>query len=419
MLRIKEVLPTNCDPGTICTKKGSEDVPVETNKQIRVNAGEDWVVSVTPGKDNHKPANYADKKERFKIESVKTEKDAGITQTSGDEYGATYKIGINQDDTVIISYTNQGVYRVTINTKDNAGVEYINISHSIKKGWTYLEGQDKIEWTFKESDFSTGDYYLRIPEFHVNRGYRLVHMTVNGYTMDSSANGYYSEVPTSTGTSDELTSSPGNVTIITQMTNEYKSSRGDEANCSYAYAMRLKVRGGAVEDYNFNLAPYSIRKQALTARLYTNQRRNSEGLDVVMWDYEKQKLVPVKDNDVIDMDVVKYDGKDRRQVRIFFVKPKSGYVLTNGLSSSTGVSYGLPHGDETGLLNGHKSSVNAGKIDTMTETSIISGNNEFYIYTNEWKAAKDAAKKAGYTTYLAWGAADPTNTNWFFICSKF
>ena len=416
---IKEVLPTNCDPGIIAMKKGSEDVPVETNKQIRVNAGEDWVISVTPGKDNHKPANYADKKERFKIESVKTEKDAGITQTSGDEYGATYKIGINQDDTVIISYTNQGVYRVTINTKDNAGVEYINISHSIKNGWTYLEGQDKIEWTFKESDFSSGDSYLYMPEFHVNRGYRLVHMTVNGYTMDSSANGYYREVPTSTGTSDELTSSPGNVTIITQMTNEYKSSRGDEANCSYAYAMRLKVRGGAVEDYNFNLAPYSIKKQALTVRLYTNQRRNSEGLDVVMWDYEKQKLVPVKDNDVIDMNVVKYDGKDRRQVRIFFVKPKSGYVLTNGLSSSTGVSYGLPHGDETGLLNGHKSSVNAGKIDTMTETSIISGNNEFYIYTNEWKAAKDAAKKAGYTTYLAWGAAEPINTNWFLYAASF
>lgn len=418
LVTIKEVLPTNCDPGTICTKKGSEDVPVETNKQIRVNAGEDWVVSVTPGKDNHKPANYADKKERFKIESVKTEKDAGITQTSGDEYGATYKIGINQDDTVIISYTNQGVYRVTINTKDNAGVEYINISHSIKNGWTYLEGQDKIEWTFKESDFSSGDSYLYMPEFHVNRGYRLVHMTVNGYTMDSSANGYYSEVPTSTGTSDELTSSPGNVTIITQMTNEYKSSRGDEANCSYAYAMRLKVRGGAVEDYNFNLAPYSIRKQALTARLYTNQRRNSEGLDVVMWDYEKQKLVPVKDNDVIDMDAVKYDGKSRRQVRIFFVKPRPGYVLTNGLQSATGVSYGLPHGEDP-VPDGRKSSANAGMIDTMTDTSIKTGNNEFYIYTKEWKAAKDAAKKAGYTTYLAWGAADPYNTDWFLYAASF
>ena len=148
-----------------------------------------------------------------------------------------------------------------------------------------------------------------MPEFHVKRGYRLVHMTVNGHTMDSRSNGYYREVPTSTGTSDELPSSPGSVTIITQMTNEYKSSRGEEASCSYAYAMRLKVRGGAVEDYNFNLVPYSTGKQALTARLYTNQRRNSEGLDVVMWDYEKQKLVPVKDNDVIDMDVVKYDGK--------------------------------------------------------------------------------------------------------------
>lgn len=418
LVTIQEELPTNCDPGTICTKKGSEDVPVETNKQIRVNAGEDCVISVTPGKDNHKPANYADKKERFKIESVKTEKDAGITQTSGDEYGATYKIGINQDDTVIISYTNQGVYRVTINTKDNAGVEYINISHSIKNGWTYLEGQDKIEWTFKESDFSTGDYYLRMPEFHVNRGYRLVHMTVNGYTMDSSANGYYREVPTSTGTSDELTSSPGNVTIITQMTNEYKSSRGEEANCSYAYAMRLKVRGGAVEDYNFNLAPYSIGKQALTARLYTNQRRNSEGLDVVMWDYEKQKLVPVKDNDVIDMDTVKYDRKDRRQVRIFFVKPRPGYVLSNGLSSATGVSYGLPHGEDP-VTDGRKSSANAGMIDTMTDTSIKTGNNEFYIYTKEWKAAKDAAKKAGYTTYLAWGAADPYNPDWFLYAASF
>ena len=308
---------------------------------------------------------------------------------------------------------------MTINTKDNAGVEYINIPHSKKNGWTYLEDQDKIEWTFKESDFSNGDYFLRMPEFHVNRGYRLVHMTVNGYTMTSSSNGYYKEVPTSTGTNNELSTSPGSLTIITQMTNEYTSNRGDEKDCSYAYAMRLKVRNGDVEDYNFNLAPYSTGKQALTARLYTDQRRNSEGLDVVMWDYEKKELVPVKDNDVINMDAVKYDGKSRRQVRIFFVKPKSGYVLTNGLPSSTGVSYGLPHGDETGLLSGRKSSVNAGKIDTMTETSIISGNNEFYIYTNEWKAAKDAAKKAGYTTYLAWGGADPSNKKWFLYAASF
>ena len=411
LVTIQEVLPTNCDPGTICTKKGSEDVPVETNKQIRVNAGEDWVVSVTPGAPNNK--------KRYKITSVTSQNGASITKNAGDDYGATYAIRFQKDDTITVTYDAEGVYRITINTVDNNGFEYINIEHSKKNGWDYLPKQHKLVWTFKESDFSSGDHYLRMPEFHVKRGYRLVHMTVNGYTMDSRSNGYYREVPTSTGTSDELPSSPGSVTIITQMTNEYKSSRGEEASCSYAYAMRLKVRGGAVEDYNFNLAPYSTGKQALTARLYTNQRRNSEGLDVVMWDYEKQKLVPVKDNDVIDMDVVKYDGKKRRQVRIFFVKPRPGYVLTNGLSSATGVSYGLPHGDETGFTSGHKSSVNAGKIDTMTETSIITGNNEFYIYTKEWKAAKDAAKKAGYTTYLAWGAADPTNTNWFLYAASF
>ena len=137
-----------------------------------------------------------------------------------------------------------------------------------------------------------------------------------------------------------------------------------------------------------------------------------------MWDYEKQKLVPVKDNDVIDMDAVKYDGKSRRQVRIFFVKPRPGYVLTNGLQSATGVSYGLPHGEDP-VTDGRKSSANAGMIDTMTDTSIKTGNNEFYIYTKEWKAAKDAAKKAGYTTYLAWGAADPYNKDWFLYAASF
>ena len=71
---IKEVLPTNCDPGIIAMKKGSEDVPVETNKQIRVNAGEDWVISVTPGKDNHKPTNYADKKKDLRLNQLRQKK---------------------------------------------------------------------------------------------------------------------------------------------------------------------------------------------------------------------------------------------------------------------------------------------------------------------------------------------------------
>ena len=72
LVTIQEVLPKNCDPGTICTKKGSEDVPVETNKQIRVNAGEDWVVSVTPGAPNNK--------KRYKITSVTSQNGANITK---------------------------------------------------------------------------------------------------------------------------------------------------------------------------------------------------------------------------------------------------------------------------------------------------------------------------------------------------
>lgn len=66
------------------------------------------------------------------------------------------------------------------------------------------------------------------------------------------------------------------------------------------------------------------------------------------------------------------------------MKPKPGYVLTNGLPSATGVSYGLPHGEDP-VPDGRKSSANAGMIDTMTDTSIKTGNNEFYIYTKEWK----------------------------------
>ena len=73
----------------------------------------------------------------------------------------------------------------------------------------------------------------------------------------------------------------------------------------------------------------------MTVRLYTNQTRSGEGLDVVMWDYEKQALVPVKDNQTIDMDPVTYNGsKNIRQVRIFFAKPKAGYEFTNGLQNA-------------------------------------------------------------------------------------
>lgn len=142
LVTIKEELPTNCKPGTICTKKGSKDVPVETNKQIHVNAGEDWVVSVTPGAPNNK--------KRYKITSVTSQNGANITKNAGDDYGATYAIRFQKDDTITVTYDAEGVYRITINTVDNNGFEYINIAHSEKNEWKYLPEQHKLVWTYTE-----------------------------------------------------------------------------------------------------------------------------------------------------------------------------------------------------------------------------------------------------------------------------
>ena len=171
LVTIQEALPTNCDPGTICTKKGSEDVPVETNKQIRVNAGEDWVVSVTPGAPNNK--------KRYKITSVTSQNGANITKNAGDDYGATYAIRFQKDDTITVTYDAEGVYRITINTVDNNGFEYINIAHSEKNNWEYLPEQHKLVWTYTEDQVKS-DGSIDLPKFHIKRGYRLVHMVLNG-----------------------------------------------------------------------------------------------------------------------------------------------------------------------------------------------------------------------------------------------
>lgn len=186
--------------------------------------------------------------------------------------------------------------------------------------------------------------------------------------------------------------------------------------------MDLKVRTGKFEDYNFTLVPYKEERgrQAVTVRLLTDGSRNGEGLDVVMWDYEKQALVPVKDNQTIDMGPVEYKGTTTRQVRIFFAKPKAGYEFVNGLQNAVGVWYGQPHGDNP-LGDGKKNDANAGTIDAMTATSLIRGNNSFKIYDEQWQAAQKAAKEKGYTRYLAWGGAKPllTDNGWRLYSASF
>lgn len=388
LVSIKEVIPDSCTPGTITKKNGSLDAPLDISNQIRVNAGENFIISVTPGTDTAKTNDPRAK--RFIIESVVSQDGATITKENGNENKATYSINFVKDDTITITYKEQSVYRIFINTKDINGEEYINIEHSVAKGWKYLKDQDKIMWTFTPDDvYGISGYNLDIPAFHTKRGYRVIHMVVNGTSIQASSESGESEVPIKKG--DSVSSDPGKLSLITQMTDSYTTTRGEEKNCSYEYKMDLKVRTGKFEDYNFTLVPYKEErgKQAVTVRLYTNQSRSGEGLDVVMWDYEKQELVPVKDNQTIEMDPVEYQRRQTRQVRIFFAKPKAGYEFVNGLQSAVGVMYGQPHGDNP-LGDGKMNDANAGTIDAMTATSLIRGDNPFKIYDDQWQAAQKA-----------------------------
>ena len=419
LVSIKEVIPDSCTPGTITKKNGSLDVPLDISNQIRVNAGENFIISVTPGTDTAKTNDPRAK--RFIIESVVSQDGATITKENGNENKATYSINFVKDDTITITYKEQSVYRIFINTKDINGEEYINIEHSVAKGWKYLKDQDKIMWTFTPDDvYGISGYNLDIPAFHTKRGYRVIHMVVNGTSIQASSESGESEVPIKKG--DSVSSDPGKLSLITQMTDSYTTTRDEEKNCSYEYKMDLKVRTGKFEDYNFTLVPYKEErgKQAVTVRLYTNQSRSGEGLDVVMWDYEKQELVPVKDNQTIEMDPVEYQRRQTRQVRIFFAKPKAGYEFVNGLQSAVGVMYGQPHGDNP-LGDGKMNDANAGTIDAMTATSLIRGDNPFKIYNDQWQAAQKAAKEKGYTRYLAWGGARPllSDNGWRLYSASF
>lgn len=417
LVSIKEVIPDSCTPGTITRKNGSLDAPLDISNQIRVNAEENFMISVTPGTDTAKANNP--KAKRFIIESVVSQEGATITKENGNENKATYSINFVKDDKITITYEEQSVYRITINTKDINGEEYINIAHSVAKGWQYLEGQDKIMWTFTPDKVSEmSGYELDIPAFHTNRGYRVINMVVNGASIQSTSGSGGREVPINKG--DTVSSAPRNLDLTTEMTNSYTSKKDDEKDCSYEYTISLKVRTGKFEDYNFTLVPYKEEhgRQAVTVRLLTDGSRNGEGLDVVMWDYEKQALVPIKDNQTVDMDPVTYEGsKKTRQVRIFFAKPKAGYTYDAGQAGQiTGVSYGRPHGaDQT--LDGRKSDANAGNINDMTATSLKSGKTSYIIYDNQWQAAI----KGGYTRYIAWGGAKPLDldNDWYLYDATF
>ena len=400
-IKVNEEIPEGGVAGTITTKAGT--VKVNTADTIRVNAGETWKFTVKPGTAN---------KVRYKIGSV-TAADAStsIKRVSGDEYEAYYEANFQKDDTVTISYDKNGVYRVMINTEDNNGFEYINIEHSKENGWDYLPEQHKLVWTYTE-DKVKYDGSIDVPKFHIKRGYRLVHMALNGETVAAADSN--KEVSDGVGSNHGVKGHAGELIVNAEITQQY-TRNDNEKDCGYEYSFNVQCNDGGLRDFTFNLAPYQTGKQVLTVRLKTDNRRSGEGIDVVMWDPDQSKLVPMKDNDTVNMDPV---GEalavtlKKRQVRIFFAKPKPGYrfagVGVDSAQTSGGVS-----------TDGGKSRAAVGDLNNMNATS-LGKKGEFKVYDEIWEAAKNAASSAGYEKFLAYAGEKTTHdTDWELYAAYF
>ena len=400
-IKVNEEIPEGGVAGTITTKAGT--VKVNTAEKIRVNAGETWKFTVKPGTAN---------KVRYKIGSVTaTDASTSIKRVSGDEYEAYYEANFQKDDTVTISYDKKGVYRVMINTEDNNGFEYINIEHSKENGWDYLPEQHKLVWTYTE-DKVKYDGSIDVPKFHVKRGYRLVHMALNGETVAAADSN--KEVPDGVGANNGVKGHAGELIVNAEITQQY-TRNDNEKDCGYEYSFNVQCNDGGLRDFTFNLAPYQTGKQVLTVRLKTDNRRSGEGIDVVMWDPDQSKLVPMKDNDTVNMDPV---GEalavtlKKRQVRIFFAKPKPGYRF-----AGVGVDSAQPSGGVH--TDGGKSRAAVGDLNNMNATS-LGKKGEFKVYDEIWEAAKNAASSAGYEKFLAYAGEKTTHdTDWELYAAYF
>ena len=401
-ITVNEEIPEGGVAGTITTKAGT--VKVNTAETIRVNAGETWKFTVKPGTANQV---------RYKIGSV-TAADASstsITRVSGDEYEAYYEANFQKDDTVTIAYDKNGVYRVTINTEDNNGFEYINIEHSKENGWDYLPEQHKLVWTYTE-DKVKYDGSIDVPKFHIKRGYRLVHMALNGETVAAESSN--KEVPDGVGSNNGVKGHAGELIVNAEITKQY-TKNDNEKDCGFEYSFNVQCKDGGRRDFTFNLAPYQTGQQVLTVRLKTDNRRSGEGIDVVMWDPDQNKLVPMRDNDTVNMDPVGEAlavSLKKRQVRIFFAKPKPGYRF-----AGVGVDSAQPSGGVN--TDGGKSRAVVGDLNNMNATS-LGKTGEFKVYDEIWEAAKNAASSAGYEKFLAFAGEKTTlNTDWELYAAYF
>lgn len=128
----------------------------------------------------------------------------------------------------------------------------------------------------------------------------------------------------------------------------------------------------------------------------------------LQWDPDQGKLVPMKDNDTVNMDPVGEAlavTSKKRQVRIFFAKPKPGYRFAGVGVDSAQTSGGVG-------TDGGKSRAVVDDLNNMNATS-LGRPREFQVYDDIWKDAKDAASSAGYEKFLAFAGEKTTlNIDW-------
>ena len=249
------------------------------------------------------------------------------------------------------------------------------------------------------------DGSIDVPKFHIKRGYRLVHMVLNGETVAAADSN--KEVPDGVGSNHGVKGHAGELIVNAQITEQY-TKNDNERDCGFEYSFNVQCKDGGGRDFNFNLAPYQTGQQVLTVRLKTDNRRSGEGIDVVMWDPDQNKLVPMKDNDTVNMDPVGDSSAvslNKRQVRIFFAKPKPGYRF-----AGVGVDSAQPSGGVN--TDGGKSRSVTGDLNNMNATS-LGKKGEFKVYDAIWEQAKNAASSAGYEKFLAYAGEKTTHdTDW-------
>ena len=158
-------------------KNGSLDAPLDISNQIRVNAGENFIISVTPGTDTAKANNP--KAKRFIIESVVSQEGATITKENGNENKAkvsetavkgSYVVDPTSATTEFESVGNIEEQGYNLRVNGLAAGTYYLVETQAPEGFNKLTDPIKVtitkdddtNWTVKKNDTAEDDKIIDV-----------------------------------------------------------------------------------------------------------------------------------------------------------------------------------------------------------------------------------------------------------------